>query len=164
MLDLLAAQGLADVTSATHSANDLTRQAARIEEARRRHQQGQLKQAESHANKARTDYASQRHAQAVDSMRMAVELYREVVPHSLWHKRELARVLFDYAHHLEAQGSRSAAVDAMAEAGLLFTQVYEHNDRRFAPEVALCSRESRRLRLVRLHLRRRRTYVPPLAT
>lgn len=52
----------------------------------------------------------------------------------------------------------------MNEAGLLFAQVYEHNDRRFADEVALCSRASRRLRLVRLHLRRRRTLVARLAT
>ncbi|MEU0600585.1 hypothetical protein ABZ484_20465 [Streptomyces sp. NPDC006393] len=164
VIDRLAGRGPADVTSQPLAAEDLTRQAARIEEAERRQLQAQVTQAESHANKARVDYAARRYAEAVENMRMAVEIYRQVVPHSLWHKRELARALFDYAHHLEAQGSKNKAVDAMNEAGCLFAQVHKHNDRRFADEVALCSRESRRLRLVRLRLRRRRTFVAPLAT
>jgi tetratricopeptide (TPR) repeat protein len=155
--------GRSGVTSQPSSAEDLTRQAARIEETNSEQLRAQVKQAESHATKARADYAARRYAEAVENMRMAVETYRKVVPHSLWHKRELARALFDYAHHLEARGRRSAAVDAMDEAGLLFTQVHELNDRRFAAEVALCSRESRRLRLVRLRLRPRRTFVAPLA-
>jgi tetratricopeptide (TPR) repeat protein len=164
VIDRLAGHGPADVTPQPVTASDLIRQAARIDEAQGKTLRAQLTQADSHANKARVDYAARRYAEAVENMRTAVELYREVVPHSLWHKRQLARALFDYAHHLEAQGSRSEAVDAMNEAGLLFAQVYRHNDRRFADEVALCSRESRRLRLVWLHLRRRRTFVAPLAT
>ncbi|NED92778.1 hypothetical protein G3I76_73625 [Streptomyces sp. SID11233] len=164
VLDRLAGHGPADVTSEPPAAEDFTRQAARIEKAEGKQLEARIALAESHLNKARADYGARRYAEAVENMRMAVEMYRKVVPHSLWHKRELARALFDYAHHLEAQGSRSEAVEAMDEAGLLFAQVHEHNDRRFADEVALCSRESRRLRLVRLRLRRRRTFVAPLAT
>lgn len=164
VIDRLAGRGPADVPAQPLVAEDLTQQAARIDEAQRKQLQARVTQAESHANQARADYAARRYAEAVENMRTAVEAYREVVPHSLWHKRELARALYDYAHHLEARGSRSAAVDAMDEAGLLFAQVYEGNDRRFADEVALCSRESRHLRLARLHLRRRRTFVAPLAT
>ncbi|MER7479210.1 hypothetical protein ABTX60_16460 [Streptomyces sp. NPDC126510] len=163
VIERLAGRGPAEVTSRPLAAEDLTRQAARIEETERKQLQTQAAQAESLANKARFDYAAHRHAEAVENMGRAVKTYREVVPHSVWHKRELARALFDYAHHLEAHGSRSQAVEVMNEAGLLFAQVYENSDRRFADEVALCARESRRLRLVRLHLRRRRTFVPPLA-
>jgi tetratricopeptide (TPR) repeat protein len=162
--DWLAGRRPADVPSVPLAADDLTQQAAQIEEAEGKQLQAKLIQAESHANKGRADYVARRYAEAVESMRTAVEIYREVVPHSLWHKRELARTLFDYAHHLEARGSRSEAVKAMDEAGLLFAQVHELNDHRFADEVVLCSRESRRLRLVRLHLRHRRTFVAALAT
>ncbi|MFJ5848160.1 hypothetical protein [Streptomyces sp. NPDC092903] len=163
VIDRLAGRVPADVTSEPLAAEDLTRQAAGIEEAAGKQLEAQTTRAESHLSKARADYGARRYAEAAENMRMAVETYREVVPHSVWHKRELARALFDYAHHLEARASRSEAVDAMDEAGLLFAQVHEHNDRRFADEVALCARESRRLRLVRLHLRRRRTRVVPLA-
>jgi tetratricopeptide (TPR) repeat protein len=156
--------GRSDAPSQPAAVEDLTRRAARLEEARNEQLQAQVKQAESRATKARVDYEARRYADAVENMRMAVEAYRKVVLHSLWHKRELARALFDYAHHLEALGSRSAAVGAMDEAGLLFTQVHNDNDRRFAVEVALCARESRRLRLVRLYLRRRRKFAAPLAT
>ncbi|NEA31463.1 hypothetical protein [Streptomyces sp. SID13031] len=162
VVDLLAGHDPADATSQPVAAEGLTRQAARSDNEKRKQRQAKLTQAESHADKARDDYAARRYAAAVENMRMAVEIYREVVPHSLWHKRELARALYDYAHHLEAQRSRGAAVGAMNEARLAFVQVYEQNDHRFAGEVALCSRELRRLRLMRLHLRRRRTYVAPL--
>ncbi|GAA1555902.1 hypothetical protein GCM10009804_10960 [Kribbella hippodromi] len=136
----------------------------RVEENERRQLQAKATRAESQAAKARVDYLARRYSDAVENMRTAVELYREVVPHSLWHKRELARALFDFAHHLEAHGSRTPAVDAMDEAGRLFHQVNTQNDRRFAAEVELAARESRRLRRVRLRLSRPRTSVPPLAT
>ncbi|MGW6277045.1 hypothetical protein [Kribbella sp. NPDC055071] len=142
---------------------ELTRRAAQSEDEKSTHLKAREAQAETYAERARDDYAARRYADAVENMRVAVEAYRELAAHVLWHKRQLARALFDYAHHLEAHGSRSAAVRAMREAGLLFSQVHEQNDHRFAGKVALCSRELRHLRLMRLGLRPRRRFVAPLA-
>lgn len=164
MVDRLASHDPAGVKSPPLAMEDLTRQAIRIEEKEVKQLRIKLTQAESLANDARAEYAARRYSEAVEDMRTAVTLYRTLVQHSLWHKRELARALFDYSHQLEALGRRREAVLAIDEAGLLFAQVQEQNDSRFADEVALCALESRRLRLVRWRLRRRRTFVAPLAT
>ncbi|HEY0637231.1 MAG TPA: hypothetical protein VGD67_06260 [Pseudonocardiaceae bacterium] len=140
------------------------RPTSRDREAREAGLRSRLNSADSLASAARDHYAARRFADAVLTMREAVGHYRAVADDSLWHKRELARALHDLAHHLEAHGDLAAAVDTMREAGVLFGQVLEHQDRRFAPEVAHCRRELRRLRLVRLRLRPRATRLPPLPT
>jgi hypothetical protein len=161
--DLFAKLDTASTTASESAGEDLTRRAARNEQSETGQLHTHIERALSHAATARFAYRARQIDEAVENMGIAVAAYREVVPHSPWHERELARALFDYARYLESRGKRGAALNAMNEAGLLYKQVYKNsnNDSHFAMRAALCAEESHRLRLVKWYLLPRRIYVPP---
>lgn len=89
---------------------------------------------------------------ALRAQRQAVEILGAMTAEASWFRRILALETLNLALVNERVGRRGAAVRHARQAVVLFTVVWQEDDHRFAPEVALARKELRRLRRVRLFL------------